>query len=91
MAALFVVLALALGCVGPPPSLHRSVCCNRLFIGSSFILLIVSWVFVIINAWGRVNRPDGFLNATRCEQTGWAFCVPDQLLLKHSRCHRPRP
>ena len=60
LVVLFVVLALALGCGGPPPSLHRSVCCNRLFIGSSFILLIVSWVFVMITAWGRVTSTRRF-------------------------------
>ena len=32
-----VVLALALGCGGPSPSLLRSASCNRLFIGSFFI------------------------------------------------------
>ena len=42
---LFVVLALALGCGGPSPSLLRSASCNRLFIGSFFILLIVLWCF----------------------------------------------
>ena len=39
---LFVVLALALGCGGPSPSLPRSASCNRLFIGS-FFMLFLSW------------------------------------------------